>query len=350
MRQPHQMPVRRRLAAVTTALAVPFLLFAPAAAAVPAVVTAIDSSEVTLGDPVHLTLVVRYRTDQHPEWPSAPALKADVAIVEQAPLGPRSTNGLQEMVIGYELRFFELGEHEIPALVVKLITDAGDTTSMSSTPMTVKVASVRGEEDEELRDIKPPVAIPGGVPLWLAAVVAVVALALVVALLRWALSRRRRTGETEARPRTPTDYLVEFKKIAQMGLVERQAFLIYYTLLSQTLRRFLEERVGVDAMERTTEEVADALRHSPVDPDQAQRMHDFLAQADLVKFACAQPAVEQARRAPETGQEIVRTVETSLAASRAEAEAQAELDQPAASTVEDGPTISHEPASIEGSK
>ena len=94
----------------------------------------------------------------------------------------------------------------------------------------------------------------------MAAVVLVLTVAILIALLLWILRRRKRPGETATVPPKPTDYIVEFKKIARMGLVERQAFLVYYTLLAETLRRFLEERVGVDAMERTTEEIAKARR------------------------------------------------------------------------------------------
>ena len=281
---------------------------------VPAVTATVDSATVTLGDPVRYGLTVRHRTDQLPKVPSSLSLTADASVAQLAPLGPRAVNGGLETVISWEVRFFELGEHEISPSTVVLTSAAGDTTSVQSRPVTVIVASVREETDQELRDIKPPVTIPGGVPLWLVAVAAAVALAGLIALLRWLLGRRKGTEVEAARARIPTDYVVEFKKIARMGLLERRAFLIYYTLLSQTLRRFLEEKVGVEAMERTSEEVADALEDVRVDPVQALRINEFLAQADLVKFACAVPAVEQARQAPGTGQEIVRAVEAALGA------------------------------------
>ena len=148
-------------------------------------------------------------------------------------------------------------------------------------------------------------------PLWLIGLVS-----LPVVLYWHFLERKRVGGEAALNPPVPVDYIVEFKKIARMGLVERQAFLVYYTMLSETLRRFLEDRLGGDAMEKTTEEVADVFRQSSVDSVQADRVLEFLLQADLVKFACAEPVTEQALRAPEMGQQIVRDVEAGLAAER----------------------------------
>ena len=72
-------------------------------------------------------------------------------------------------------------------------------------------------------------------------------------------------------------------------------------------------------MERTTEEIAKALQDSIVDSAQAGCILEFLSQADLVKFACAEPVAEHAKRAPEIGQEIVRAVEVLVAAAQEEA-------------------------------
>jgi hypothetical protein len=284
------------------------------------VVAALDpfpSTSVTLGDPVLFSLTLRHQADQRPDRVSPPAFEVDVDVTELASAPGRPLDdGFFETVLSWELRFFELGDHQIPPMEVVLVSGSGGQESLRSAPVEITVASVREDADsEELVDIKPPVFIPGGVPLWLAVVACTLMLAILVALLRWLLGRRHRSGEAALVPPKPTDYIVEFKRIARMGLVERGAYIVYYTLLSQTLRRYLEDRVGVDAMERTTEEVAEVLEEtSAVDSAQTGRVLEFLSQADLVKFACAEPIAEDARHAPETGQQIVHAVDALLAA------------------------------------
>jgi len=291
------------------------------------VTSAVDpaSATVTLGDPVRYNLTISHSADLRPDRVSLSEFDVDVDVTQLAAAPPLAGgDGLAQTVLSWELRFFELGDHTIPEMEIALVSAAGERETLRSNPVAVSVGSVREEvtDSDELFDIKPPVVIPGGVPLWLAVVVLTLAVAIAVALLHWLLQKRKRAGgETAIDPPVPVDYIVEFKKIARMGLVERQAFLVYYTMLSETLRRFLEDRVGVDAMERTTEEVAQVLRQSPVDSVQADRVQEFLSQADLVKFACAEPVAEQALRAPEIGQQIVRDVEARLAAERERAAA-----------------------------
>ncbi len=289
----------------------------------PSVISSVDlppSTTVTLGDPILFRLTLRYQADQRPERVSPPAFDTDVDVTELASTPARAMDdGFFETVLSWELRFFELGDHQIPPMEVMLVSGSGVAESLRSAPVEITIGSVRESADsEELQDIKPPVAIPGGVPLWLAVVVLTLMLAILVALLRSLLGRRRRSSVTALIPPKPTDYIVEFKRIARMGLVERRAFLVHYTLLSETLRRYLEDRVGVDAMERTTEEVAEALQDSIVDSAQTGRVLEFLYQADLVKFACAEPIAEDARHAPETGQQIVHAVDALLVAEQEE--------------------------------
>ncbi len=289
----------------------------------PSVISSVDlppSTTVTLGDPVLFRLTLRYQADQRPDRVSPPAFDVDVEVTELAPTPARAMDdGFFQTVLSWELRFFELGDHQIPPMEVMLVSGSGVAESLRSAPVEITIGSVRENADsEELLDIKPPVVIPGGVPLWLAVVALTLLLAILVALLRWLLGRRRRSSGADLIPPKPTDYIVEFKRIARMGLVERGAFLVYYTLLSETLRRYLEDRVGVDAMERTTEEVAEVLQDSIVDSSQTGRVLEFLSQADLVKFACAEPIAEDARNAPGTGQQIVHAVDALLATEQEE--------------------------------
>ena len=58
----------------------------------------------------------------------------------------------------------------------------------------------------------------------------------------------------------------------------------YYTRLTDTLRVYLEERFGIKAMEMTTGEIMERLRHEE-DQSKIDELRDLLETADLVKFA-----------------------------------------------------------------
>ena len=289
-------------------------------AQVPRAEATLDTAMTRVGDPIRLTLTLHHDATARPEAPDLPQILRDFA--------PRCTGWHQrEVAIGFELaqecelRLYELGLHEVPGVAVPFVAAAGDTLLRTTQPLAIEVISARSEGEDQLRDIKPPVLISGGVPLWV--VVAIGLLALVLCALGgvWLWRRRTRTPEPPPLPE-PIDYAAEFARIAASGLLERGEFKTYYSLLSENLRRFLEESVAIEAMEQTTSELANALRGAEVEGAIRQQIIDYLGAADLVKFARFHPALDEARRAPDAGLAILRAIEEAVASRAAEVHAE----------------------------
>ena len=285
---------------------------APLAALLPTVEIAVDTTRATLGDPIQLNLLIRHRPDEKPALPSLAKLLQDAAVREVASSEARLADGVVETKLHYELRLYALGTREIPALPLHFIQASGDTLVRTTAPLAIEVLSVRSEGEENWRDIEAPVEIPGGVPLWLAVMLAALVLVGLIFAILWFLERRKIAPES-AIPPEPIDYLAEFARIAAMGLIERGDYKTYYTLLSDNLRRHLEENLRIDAMEQTTTEISMALKMNAIEGGIAREIGSFLAAADLVKFARFAPDPENARRAPQTGMAIVRALDATTA-------------------------------------
>ena len=121
-----------------------------------------------------------------------------------------------------------------------------------------------------------------------------VALALAVALAFWLLARARREPAAQPTPPPPTPphevALADLRVLRQRADLDDKA---YYSRLDHILRRYLEDRYGVPALERTSGEVTALLRDRDL-PDVAE-LSDLLSQVDLVKFARAElPAARRA--------------------------------------------------------
>ena len=285
-------------------------------AQVPRAEAVLDTATARVGDPIRLTLTLHHDATTRPEAPDLPQLLQDLAP-RCAGWRQREAATVQEC----ELRLYELGVHEVPAVPVPFVRAAGDTLLRTTQPLAIEVISARSEGEDQLRDIKPPVLVRGGVPLW--AVVAIGLLALVLCAFGGVWLWRRRTRPPQlSPPPEPIDYAAEFARIAACGLLERGEFKTYYSLLSENLRRCLEEHLKIEAMEQTTAELADALQEAEVDAALRQQILDYLREADLVKFARFHPALAAARRAPDAGLALLRPIEEAVASCAAEEHAE----------------------------
>lgn len=286
---------------------VAWLSSSAAARELPSAELSLDSEAVVLGDPVQLRLRLRPSPGGTALAPPLDSLLAPHAV---GPVEVKSGAGAAERMYAVELRFYELGIQRIPSMEIAFPRASGDTLWRHTQALQIDVGGVRGPGDTELRGIRGPRPISGGVPTWLIVATGIaVLLALAARRLLW-----RRQSPDAPTPLPPLDYAAEFARIAAMGLIERGAFKSYYSLLSETLRRFMEERLGVPALDRTTREIAAALRTTDlVDAALAGRVLDLLRQADLAKFARAIPPSKVARQAAEQGQLLVVTVEERLA-------------------------------------
>ena len=276
----------------------------------------LDTDAASIGAPLTLTLRLRFPAEYSPLLPRMEeilprqlAVEAAAPAVEPRPLSA----GEVEAVATYRVRAFDLGELTIPPIPIRFAAAGKDTLLRGTAPLVLEIVPVRDPEDDELRDIVPPLVIAGGIPVWLIALLATLAAVAAAWILKVFYLDRRTRGSPAQPPPPPVDYVAEFRKIAGMGLVARRAHKRHYTLLSETLRRFFEDKAGLEALERTTAEIEAALARIPGFPGEIERRTAaFLRDADLVKFARHVPAAAEAEAGPERGIEIVQGLENWL--------------------------------------
>jgi len=137
----------------------------------------------------------------------------------------------------------------------------------------------------DLRDIKPPVAIPSGWEWlwWMLGALALVA----VAIFLWRLLRKRKEQALYVPP-VPAHVRARQRLEEALALIAQPK--PFVTEVSDTARWYLEERFKFRAPERTTEEFLHELQGTDLLlPDQKDSLGDFLSSCDLVKFARHEP-------------------------------------------------------------
>jgi hypothetical protein len=140
-------------------------------------------------------------------------------------------------------------------------------------------------EASDIRDIALPVEIPSAFAwLWWVVGAAVVVLLVVLA---WLYLRRKRTEEPIVFE-IPAHERARRKLETALDLYDQPK--PFCVIVSDAVRLYLEERFGLRAPERTTEEfLTDLSRSGALNPRQKESLKEFLSACDMVKFARYEP-------------------------------------------------------------
>jgi hypothetical protein len=154
---------------------------------------------------------------------------------------------------------------------------------------TNQTSSLAGATD--IRDIKPPVEIPGGWEwLWWTLGTLAVAALLFAAWRYW----RKRQTQIPVVPPVPAHVRAKQKLAEALALIAQPK--TFCILVSDTIRVYLEERFDFRAPERTTEEFLRELSGTNLlATEQKEKLGEFLECCDLVKFAKYEPGEPELR-------------------------------------------------------
>ena len=254
-----------------------------------------SQTELNLGDPVTLTLEVTHPAGYQVLAPQLPKKWGDYEVIAQSPpatvANPDGTETTRQSIT---VTLFDLGSFETPPLTVTVSDPGGKTQQVEVLPLALIVTPLRPEGDADLRDIKPQAEVDLPFP-W--AVVSGVLAALLVlaapgyfAYRRW-IKPKQPAVERDDRP-PHQRALDELARIATLRLPEQGRFKEHYTLVTDALRRYLEEGFRVNALERTTAELRQELKHATLSPELVRRYITLFEDADFVKFAKVIPELK----------------------------------------------------------
>jgi hypothetical protein len=259
--------------------------------------------------------------------------------------------------IEFLLTVFETGTQTIPSIPIVYVGSDGSTGKVETTPIAMTVESVLTQDAADIRDIKEPITVP---KRWkdillsyalLVGLAAGTAASILISVKRkqeieatlarfWraisgptrrllfrllmllGLIRRRTEAASYDVAVTEPDLvpeeaaLKELERIVALGLAERGMIKDYYSLVSEAVRRYLERKLNVLAMESPTSLTLAALSEKGISAEAGDLIRGLLEESDLVKFAKLTPGeadigtlIDRARRiVRHTGNAVVMTV------------------------------------------
>jgi len=269
----------------------------------------VDTTLVTVGDQIRMTVLVDHVAGARVVWPDSLDLSPFEVLAADA-LPPSTQGDRVRSGAVLTLTAFELGELEIPSIPVRVDGPGDASVQLTTDRFGIEVVSVGVDEGGDIRGIRGPLGIPVGmltVSLFLLVLVAVGLMA-VWLFRRW---RRGRMGQGSAGPdgsprRPPHEIALEaLDRIEASPMLSRGQVKDYHIEASETLRTYVEQRFEVPALEMTTREVAAGLRRARAPSGFTEGFIRFLNQCDLVKFAKVRPDADRSRAVLVLGRELV---------------------------------------------
>jgi hypothetical protein len=197
----------------------------------------------------------------------------------------------------YVITTFTTGEYVIPPIAVHYTDPKGEKKEIQSEPLFVLVKSVGATESdkEDIRGLKPPIEIKGGYWTYLLILPALVLLG------AFGFFYYRQKSKGVGLPKVSEELkkpawevaLLELENLKNSDLLDRKEVKKYYIILSDIIRKYLERRYQITALDRTTPEVKLELKSVKVDKEIMDSVYDFLFCCDLVKFAKYVPSKEE---------------------------------------------------------
>lgn len=307
---------------------------APASDSPVAISARVTPDPSQIGDLIKLEVTVAYPTGYAVNVPLG--LKLDpMHLVSVEETDPESTGQGLRKVFTFTLQHFGVGEAKTPAFPITYVAPDGavQTAQVPSHSFTV-TALLANEADPKRQGEDPPISLEypnhrAETAIYYTAGALVAGFVSALLWLRW----RRRPRPVVLPPPEPADRVAlrALDRLKEADYAGRGEFQLHYLMLTEILKGYLEGRFGIDALERTTDELRAALLRSeaaiaPLKPTEVIR---FLQQCDLVKFARFAPPTSEAADAIEQARGMVHAT-TPVAATPASSKEQAPKDMSSA--------------------
>ncbi len=269
-----------------------------------------SKKEITIAGELELVLETTVPENMDVEFPSYSAGLGDFTLKDTRILPIRMIGAGDKILVVHQVSYllepYLSGTYTIPAMTVAYHDkkNLSEITQIITAEIEIDVKSLLATAAEtiDIKDIKPPLSLPPDRVLQLLTVGLALLLAAFAAagLFYWKkMSAQKQPAEVHLRPEEIA--LQDLEGLLAEDLLAKGEIKLFHLRISDILRHYIENRFGMKAPERTTEEFLTELSQTK-HPGNALAgstkalLTDFLTQCDLVKFARHEPTLAESKK------------------------------------------------------
>lgn len=255
---------------------------------------AVDTTDYLIGDRIHYALKITSDKNVFPIRPYFRDSLKNIDILQE--IDPLISESETEKIFEYKytLSRFDSADVTIPAIKVEYrVVDDTTLQNALSNPVSFSVHRVSISQEEDIKDIKPPVRIP--INWWMIALwVMIVILLIAISIYLYKKYYKKKSIEQVVLPKkikipAHVAALSKLDKLNSEQLWQKGFIKDYHSRITEIIREYFEKRFNLPALEMTTSESLSDLAKHPEAVNVLDVTAKFLSNADLVKFAKYQP-------------------------------------------------------------
>ena len=259
-------------------------------------IVAVDTTAVKIGEQLNYTLQIKADSTAQVLFPEAPVF-APFELLASFPVDTLKTQSHYLYTKKYALIQFDSGDYFLPQQQVMVNGFSKIAALIPIRVNTVEVDTLK----QNLYDIKPLTPVEKNYAALISKVLWGMAVGLLLLGILYTYLFQKRKKELKARELPPFERAIEeLKALENERLTKQEEFKVYYSRLTDVVRRYLEEEAKIDALESTSEELLSKLTLRKdagaldLDNNTLKSLRAVLQNADLVKFAKSLPEVHTA--------------------------------------------------------
>lgn len=280
------------------------------------VTTAVDSTQLRIGEQINLTLQVKTDSLSMVEFPPEPQF-LPFEIIEESTIDTLRAEQHYLYTKRYALIQFDSGAYWIPPQ--KIVVDG---FSKFSDSVAIQIAAVEVDTlKQPLFDIKPIQNVERSYAQLVQRILWGVVFLILIGVLYYLNKQYQKKREALLEEIPPFDRAIqELKALENQLPKEQEEYKLYYSRLTDVVRRYFDEEAAIDAMESTSDELIEKLElrkdagSLDLSVETLKNLKKVLQNADLVKFARSAPAIGIATQDRSTVEQVVIETKEALPA------------------------------------
>jgi hypothetical protein len=275
-----------------------FLLVMPAEAQRIKATATLDSTHILLGDQIKLFLEIDHPKNVEVEFPVVPdTILGKIEVLDRSLKDTFDTDNedFRKQIRSYLITCFDSGSYRIPPYWFKINLE-GRIDSIPSNGVTLTVHTMPIDTTRGPTDIKMPFGAPVTLKEVSPYIFGAILIGAVIFFILYSIKRRKNNQpifKLPSKPKEPPHVtaLRELDRIKEEKLWQKGKTKQFYSEVTDTLRKYIEDRFNIPAMEQTSYETLSVFkyRRDLLKEKTLENLNRILTLADLVKFAKYRP-------------------------------------------------------------